>query len=148
MSPDGNLVSFRRAPGPFSRRDLREFAGLLRRDLTSGRPFACLITDDRELLRLNRVFLQRDYPADVLSFPSGKGSQDLGEIAISVNRAFEQAGEIGHPVSDELKILMLHGVLHLLGLDHESDRGRMARTEKKWRTRLNLPAGLIERASI
>lgn len=148
MSPDDNLVFFRRAPGPFSRHELRGFAVILLREVTGGRPFTCLITDDRELRRLNRMFLQKDYPADVLSFPTGNGSRSLGEIAISVNRASEQACEIGHPVSDELKILMLHGVLHLLGLDHESDRGRMARAEKKWRTRLNLPAGLIERARI
>ena len=59
----------------------------------------------------------------------------LGEMAISVERAAEQAAEFGHPFSEEIKILMLHGVLHLLGMDHEKDRGAMARAEKRWRKR-------------
>jgi probable rRNA maturation factor len=99
------------------------------------------------LRRLNSQFLGKDYPTDVLSFPNPKGAEGLGEIAISVDRAAEQAAEFGHPVETEIQVLMLHGVLHLMGLDHSSDRGRMARVEKQWRRRLGLPAGLIERAA-
>ena len=103
-----------------------------------------MITDDRELARLNRLFLGKDYPTDVLSFPSA-GPGPIGELAISVDRAREQAEEHGHEASDEIRILMLHGVLHLLGMDHDHDRGAMGRAEKRWRQEFGLPAGLIER---
>ncbi len=94
---------------------------------------------------MNREFLRNDYPTDVLSFPKLEPNGPLGEIAISADRAREQAKEYGHAVDDEIRILMLHGVLHLMGMDHESDRGRMRRAESKWRRQLGLPAGLIER---
>jgi probable rRNA maturation factor len=113
--------------------------------VTTGRPFTCLLTDDRELLRLNRMFLGKAHPTDVLSFPSGIGAA-LGELAISVDRAREQAEEHGHSLAEELKILMLHGVLHLLGFDHEADRGTMARAERRWREQFGLRTGLIERS--
>ncbi len=80
----------------------------------------------------------------MLSFPSG-AETDLGDIAISLERARAQASEWNHSVEDEIRILMLHGVLHLLGMDHESDSGRMQRTELRWRRKLGLPTGLIER---
>jgi probable rRNA maturation factor len=103
----------------------------------------CLVTTDAELRRLNREFRGKDYGTDVLSFPSGDG----GEIAISWDRAEMQAGEMGHSVDDELRILMLHGLLHLTGMDHETDHGEMCNAESKWRKKLGLPAGLIERVS-
>ncbi len=127
------------------RRELRLFVDRLLQDVTAGRTFSCLISDDRELRRLNKQFLNKDYPADVLSFPSLE-EESLGELAISIDRAREQAEHLGHELIDELKILMLHGALHLMGLDHENDRGRMARMEKWWRKKLQLPLGLIERA--
>ena len=71
----------------------------------------------------------------------------LGELAISAERAREQAAAFGHSMDTEIQILMLHGLLHLMGLDHARDRGRMARIEKDWRLRLALPAGLIERTA-
>lgn len=118
------------------------FAQMLRR-VAPGREIACLITDDRELRRLNRKFRGRNYATDVLSFPS----EEAGEIAISLDRAAAQAAEYGHSVADEVRILMLHGVLHLTGLDHETDDGKMANVEKRWRKRLGLPSGLIERSA-
>jgi probable rRNA maturation factor len=60
-------------------------------------------------------------------------------------RARAQAREFGHSTEEEVRILMLHGVLHLAGMDHENDHGRMARAERRWRQALGLPAGLIER---
>jgi len=69
----------------------------------------------------------------------------VGDIAISIQRARAQARDFGHTTAQEIQILMLHGLLHLLGMDHESDGGRMARAEKRWRARLGLPDGLIER---
>lgn len=105
----------------------------------------CLITDDRELRRLNREFLGKDYATDVLSFPQGGDAGALGEIAVSVQRAAEHAAGFGHDCETEIRILMLHGLLHLLGMDHETDRGRMAGAETRWRRKLGLPTGLIER---
>jgi probable rRNA maturation factor len=141
MSSPSDLVVFRRATAGVSRRSLRAFARVLRDEVAGGREFCCLITGDGELQRLNREFRGRDCPTDVLSFPA----DPLGDIAISAKRASQQALEHGHSVEQEIRILMLHGVLHLLGMDHESDRGRMRRAERKWRARLELPAGLIER---
>lgn len=145
MSSDGHIVLFRRAPAELRRRNLETFARILRDEVARGAGFHCLITDDRELRRLNREFLYKDYATDVLSFPHSGPGGFLGEIAISAARAREQAAEYGHGVHEEIQILMLHGVLHLMGLDHETDRGRMERLETTWRERLGLPAGLIER---
>ncbi len=127
------------------RRGLRQVAERLRTEVAGAREFTCLISDDAELLRLNRDFLGRDYPADVLSFPSGAAHGPLGDIAISAGRAREQAAALGHGIGDEIRVLMLHGLLHLLGMDHETDRGAMRRAETAWRVKLDLPAALVER---
>ena len=139
-----------RLPAGLTRRNLKAFAARLERDVTGGRSFTCLLSDDAELQRLNRQFLKHDYPTDVLSFPSGDGrratgDEPLGEIAISLDRAAAQARELGHSLETEVEILLLHGVLHLQGMDHEKDRGRMARAEQRHRRELGLPSGLIER---
>jgi probable rRNA maturation factor len=135
---------FRRTPADVRPRALAAFARKLERDVAKGARFDCLLTGDAELRRLNRDFRGKDYATDVLSFPGGPGH--LGDLAISVMRARAQAREFGHTTEDEVRILMLHGVLHLLGHDHEKDSGRMARLEKRWRRELGLPNGLIERA--
>jgi probable rRNA maturation factor len=88
-----------------------------------------------------------DYATDVLSFPSAIAGT-LGDLAISLPRARAQARDFKHTTEIEIRILMLHGVLHLLGYDHETDSGRMARAEKRWRTQLKLPNGLIERVQV
>jgi probable rRNA maturation factor len=148
--PPSSLVLFRRVPSAVGRAKLQRFASTLRDTVAAGGEFECLITDDEELRRLNREFRRKDYATDVLSFPASevreRAPQTLGSIAISFERASEQAGRFGHSVEQELQILMLHGLLHLLGFDHESDRGQMARKEADWRQRLALPDGLIERA--
>ena len=136
-------------PG-LDRRYARAFAKKLESEVAGGRGFCCLITNDEELRRLNRQFRKKDYATDVLSFPAHEpaavmGDRVLGEIAISFQRARHQAAEHRHAVGREIELLMLHGVLHLLGMDHETDRGQMARAERKWRASLGLPAGLIER---
>jgi probable rRNA maturation factor len=144
--PDSEpLVLFRRTPSTLNRGALERFAQSLRARITHGRNFRCLITTDAELQRLNRRFLDRNYPTDVLSFPAIEGAGELGELAISTQRATEQAREFGHALDQEVRILMLHGVLHLTGMDHERDGGAMARAELNWRKKLGLPAGLIER---
>jgi probable rRNA maturation factor len=143
-SPDGSTVIFRRVPETLRKRSLALFARKLQTEVARGRRFDVLITGDAELRRLNRQFRNKDYPTDVLSFPAAT-PDSLGDLAISLGRARAQAREFGHTVEDEIRILMLHGVLHLLGMDHETDSGAMARTEKRWRTRLRLPNSLIER---
>jgi probable rRNA maturation factor len=136
-----------RNPSPaVRRRELRAFLKDLAAKLAPGRSVTCLITSDADLRSMNREFRRKDYATDVLSFP-GTGDRALGELAISIDRAAAQAAEFGHSTEDEVRILMLHGLLHLAGLDHETDGGRMARTEARWRKRLGLPAGLIERVS-
>jgi probable rRNA maturation factor len=79
------------------------------------------------------------------ALPPANPPAPLGDIAISSARARAQARQFGHSLDTEIRILMLHGVLHLLGMDHAADSGRMARAEKRWRARLGLPTGLIER---
>jgi len=122
---------------------MARFARRLESELTRGRAFDCLVTGDAELRKLNREFRGKDYASDVLSFP--RVGDGLGDIAISLARARSQARQFGHATEMEIRILMLHGVLHLMGFDHEIDAGRMALMEKRWRVRLGLPNGLIER---
>jgi probable rRNA maturation factor len=128
------------------RAELKRFARTLGEKIAGAGFFTCLITNDGELQLLNRSFLGRDYPTDVLSFPAGECGGTLGEIAISLERAQAQAAAFGHSCVDEIRILMLHGFLHLTGLDHERDRGEMARLEGKWRTVFGLPSTLIGRS--
>ena len=118
----------------------------LQEEVAGGSAFCCLISSDDHLQQLNREFRQVDYPTDVLSFPSPSPDGALGDMAISVQRAAEQAAMHGHDAHTEIRILMLHGLLHLLGHDHEADGGQMRRLETRWRKSLGLPTGLIERA--
>ena len=127
------------------RRGVVTFARDLSLYVAGGRSFICLITNDRELRRLNFDFLGNDFPTDVLSFPAIQQSEELGEMAISMQRAERQAAEFGHRRMQEVRILMLHGVLHLTGLDHEQDKGEMARAECQWRDEFGLPQTLIAR---
>ena len=108
-----------------------------------------LLTTDRAIRKLNQRFRGMDKPTDVLSFPAAAplAGQVAGDLAISVPTATRQAHEQGHTLSIEVKVLMLHGLLHLAGYDHESDTGQMARRERILRGRLGLPQGLIERVS-
>ena len=108
-----------------------------------------LLTSSTEMKSLNRRFRGKDKPTDVLSFPAELDApkQFAGEIAISAEMAAQNARALGHSPADEVKILVLHGILHLRGYDHECDNGQMARREKQLRAKLHLPLGLIERAS-
>lgn len=146
MPTEADWLICRRVPKSVPRRRLRAFAAELGRTVAGGHDFLCLLTDDRELRRLNRQFLGKNEPTDVLSFPEPGPNGSLGEIAISITRAAAQARAFGHSLEDEVKILMLHGVLHLTGMDHAIDQGRMARAETRWRKKLGLPCGLIARA--
>jgi len=157
MSSQQSALLFQVGTPGLSRRALHAFLKRLEVEVGGGRAFCCVVTSDQELRRLNQEFRKRDYATDVLSFPVGQASglsrqagglpYGDGEIAISYDAAKRQSVEFGHAVEQEIEILMLHGLLHLLGLDHETDGGHMLSAERKWRMRLGLPAGLIERAS-
>ena len=108
-----------------------------------------LLTTDAAIRDLNRRFRGKNKATDVLSFPAeGLGAEGIaGDMAISVTTALRQAAGQGHSVSTEIKVLILHGVLHLAVFDHEADAGQMARRERVLRGKLRLPLGLIERAA-
>jgi len=143
------LITYRRPPATLKRHRLEQFASVVRHQIARGRAFHCLVTGDTEIRSLNLRFRGKDAATDVLSFPADRarpgGSDPIGDIAISLGRARAQARERGHSIENEVCILMLHGVLHLLGMDHDADNGEMARAELRWRSKLGLPAGLIER---
>ena len=146
------LITYRRPPATLKRHSVEKFARVVRDQVARGRAFHCLVTGDTELRALNLRFLGKDAVTDVLSFRHVDGNapgdgDSIGDLAISLGRARAQARERGHSIENEVSILMLHGVLHLLGMDHETDAGRMARAELRWRRKLGLPAGLIERTA-
>lgn len=105
-----------------------------------------MLTSDEGIRLLNRRFRKKNKATDVLSFPAEMPGI-AGDLAISVETALRQAVEMGHSLSAEIKILLLHGLLHLAGYDHEADQGRMARREAVLRKQLRLPVALIERAA-
>lgn len=108
-----------------------------------------LLTTDSELKRLNRAFRGKNKATDVLSFPTPIEIAQVhaGDLAISIDTAMRQAAAYGHSLRDEVRILLLHGLLHLHGLDHESDSGEMAAREIELRGELRLPLTLIERVT-
>lgn len=108
-----------------------------------------LLTTDKAIRRLNRQFRGIDKATDVLSFLADAtfpGKEKIaGDLAISIPTARRQGTACGHSLGVELKVLILHGLLHLAGYDHETDSGQMARRERALRAKLGLPQGLIER---
>jgi probable rRNA maturation factor len=112
-----------------------------------------LVTSSTVLRSLNRQFRGKDKATDVLSFPSfslilngRRKGKFAGDIAISADVATENAARLGHSPAEEVKVLALHGILHLAGFDHERDNGKMARKEARLRRFLKLPSVLTERA--
>ena len=141
---------------------LRALAAWLRRvapPRARGAVTIALVSDER-IRALNRTYRHKDYATDVLSFASSVSSvssapnpqspipnpRSLGDIVIARGVARRQAREAGHDEATELKLLALHGLLHLLGYDHEHDGGRMRRVEQRLRRRGGLREGLIERS--
>lgn len=102
------------------------------------------LVSDKRMRALNRQFRGKDKVTDVLSFPSGERGF-MGDIVIAAAVARKQAAAAGHSVQTEIRILALHGLLHLLGHDHEQDDGKMARIEARLRKKAGLKEGLIER---
>jgi probable rRNA maturation factor len=108
-----------------------------------------LLTGDAQMCALNRRFRKKNKPTDVLSFPAVEGTGGLaGDLAISLETALRQAQEMGHSLESELKILLLHGLLHLAGYDHEADQGEMRRLEARLRRKFGLPHSLTERSAM
>jgi probable rRNA maturation factor len=131
-------------------RTLARFLSAAQAVVRLGGQVTVLLTTDSAIRKLNRQFRGKNKATDVLSFPAeGIGAQGIaGDLAISVTTALGQATEQGHSLSTEIKVLILHGLLHLAGYDHEVDDGKMARRERLLRAKLKLPQGLIERAEV
>lgn len=131
-----------------SKPSLSRFANSARRAVNLSAEVDILLSTDAELKRLNRAFRGKNKPTDVLSFPAPPeiSQQHAGDLAISIETAARQAKAFGHSLAGELRILILHGLLHLTGMDHETDEGQMAAREAGLRRQLRLPATLIERA--
>lgn len=130
--PDGGLARWLRATAPARAR---------------GEVAVALVTD-AHMRKLNRTYRRKDAATDVLSFPSDAPGV-LGDIVIARGVAERQAKEHGHAVQTELRVLALHGLLHLLGYDHDAkdDGGRMRRAEERLRRKGKLKVGLIGRST-
>ena len=138
------MVVLKRKLEGVSPQALARFAARARRAARLHGEVEVLVAGDRELRALNCRFRGKDRPTDVLAFPAA-GNGLAGDIAISATTARRNARRLGLPLADELKILILHGVLHLAGYDHERDRGQMARREERLRRLLGLPMTLTGR---
>ena len=126
-------------------RALALFAGKAQRAVGLRGDVVIFVTCSEEMQKLNREYRGKDEPTDVLTFPS-LSPRVLGDIAISAEIATANAAELGHSTEAEVKVLILHGLLHLAGYDHETDEGEMQTRETTLRRKLGLPVGLIERA--
>lgn len=153
------VVQNRQRRHPVDAAGLAAFLARVAEDAAPGdrRAATLRILSDRKMRELNRRFRERDRPTDVLAFPAEEADGDsfggggeppyLGDLAVSAEAAARQAAERGHPLDTELRLLALHGVLHLLGWDHESDRGEMERLERLLRRRHGLAASGVSGAS-
>jgi probable rRNA maturation factor len=144
------LIIFQKPVAGLGKSTLERFVLRARRAVRLPGTVNLLITNGSQLRALNRRFRGVDKTTDVLSFPAaaienGPKKRIAGDVAISFDIARDNARRLGHSVADEVKILALHGILHLAGFDHENDRGEMAREEIRLRRQLNLEVSLIER---
>lgn len=112
----------------------------------SDQEIEVIITDNDEISQINREFRGIDKPTDVLSFPSDPfPGAPIGSIVISADKVESVASELGHSANEELALLFIHGMLHLLGMDHETDKGEMREKESELIARFALPKSLIVR---
>ncbi len=151
-APDSHPPSRQGAAADVGARGLGPWLARIAPATARGELSVALISD-RRMRSLNRQFRGKDYATDVLSFPAdpstplGAGSGGfLGDIVIATGVAKKQAKAQGHALKTEIRVLALHGLLHLLGFDHEADDGKMARVEARLRKKAGLPQGLIDRA--
>lgn len=146
---EGLVILQKKVPG-LSGEALERFLLRARRGTGLRGRVNVLVTTDSVMRSLNSRFRGKLKATDVLSFPSDAdhGNKGFaGELAISAEIARRNAECLGHSPAEEVKILILHGILHLAGYDHERDNGAMARKEAKLRRALHLPGSLIERTS-
>jgi probable rRNA maturation factor len=147
------LVILQKSVPGLSEQGLVRFALRARRAVGLRGAVNVMIAGNPQLRALNRTFRGKNQATDVLSFPAALARTSpgkngfAGDIAISADIAAQNAVRLGHSVAQEIKILMLHGILHLAGYDHERDNGVMAHKEAKLRRELRLPSGLIERVA-
>ena len=149
------LVILQKRVAGLTRASLERFVQRSGRALGLSGVANVLVTTSAAVRALNRQFRRQNKATDVLSFPSplvlagnGRRRTELaGDIAISADIAKQNAARLGHSLADEIKVLVLHGILHLAGFDHERDNGAMARRELELRQMLKLPTALIERTS-
>ncbi|MGA9528189.1 MAG: rRNA maturation RNase YbeY [Terriglobales bacterium] len=142
------MVIFQKRVTDLSELALERFIARARRAAGLKGIVDVLVTSNAEMKSLNQRFRGQDKPTDVLSFPAALDNPRnnfAGEIALSSEIAAHNARSLGHTAAQEVKILVLHGILHLRGYNHEHDHGQMARREKRLRAQLHLPDGLIER---
>lgn len=141
------VIIFEQKLGRVGRAGLERFLHQARRLAGVEGQVAVLVAGSRRIQELNRRFRRKNKPTDVLSFPSAEDNGNGGgDIAICAEIARDNARRYGHSVTQEIKVLLLHGMLHLAGYDHETDQGEMARKEAALRARLKLPASLIGRS--
>lgn len=158
IDPEANSSIQGRADAALALPALRLFLRRARRAVPVAGQVSVLLASDSAIKRLNGRFRGKHRPTDVISFPAlevpvqkSDSSRNLlhppvaGDLAISLETAAHQAQRFGHPVATELKILMLHGLLHLAGFDHETDNGEMAAREEQLRRRFRLSTTLIAR---
>jgi probable rRNA maturation factor len=138
---DVDVVTSRTARAPGLARWLQQVAPARARG-----QITVALTSDARVRALNRQYRHKNAATDVLSFPAGEKGQ-LGDVVIAAGVAKRQARAAGHSLQTELRVLALHGLLHLLGYDHEQDDGQMHRLEQRLRRKGGLTEGLIERLS-
>jgi len=142
-----SVIILRKKLAGVSRTTLARFLGRAQRAAGLRGEVNVLVTSSREIRELNRRYRGKDRATDVLSFPTdgGAGKGFAGDIAIAADVAARAGQQFGHAPAEEIKVLLLHGVLHLAGYDHERDNGRMARKEERLRAQFRLPLSLTER---
>ena len=138
-------VVFKQPVTGLSQRALTEFVAEACRAAGLKGSVSVLLTSSPEMRTLNSRFRGKNHATDVLSFPSPLDNGFAGDIAVSLDIAARNARSLGHSVGKEVQILVLHGILHLAGYDHEGDDGEMARRERRLRRQFKLPIALIER---
>ena len=140
------MVIFKKKIAGLSTVSLERFVLRARKAVRLKTTVDVLVTSNSEMRTLNTRFRSKSQPTDVLSFPTADTVILAGEIAISAEIAIDNARRLGHSAQKEVKVLVLHGILHLAGYDHERDNGKMARKEAILRRTLKLPSSLTERA--
>jgi len=142
------IILERRVAG-LNQRMLAAFVAHASKEVGLAGAVTVMVTGNREMRRLNFRFRGKDQSTDVLSFPPPEFvSGFAGDIAICFDIAARNARTLNHSTAEEVRVLVLHGILHLAGYDHEGDQGEMAKTEDDLRKRLSLPSGLIKRNTV